>query len=280
MGDATELVALEMAHLDEAVRLSRAAGWLHRREDWALALSCGVGVAARAGEALIGTAIATFNGATHATICMVIVDAARRGAGLGRRLMGAALDLCGDREVRLTATEDGRPLYESFGFRAHHVVCQHQGELSAPPPAVEVALASHADLPAIVALDRAATGMDRTALFARLDERGDFVVARAGDGLAGFAGAREFGRGIVVGPAAAATPDIARATIGAQLGRHAGRFLRVDPPAGSGLSPWLDALGLHKTGEGLAMRRPGRLAVAADAPARFATYALAAQALG
>lgn len=280
MSGEVELATFETAHLDDALRLSRAAGWLHRREDWALALSCGAGVVAREGGALIGTAIATFNGSGHATICMVIVDAARRGAGLGRRLMGAALDLCGDREVRLTATEDGRPLYESFGFRAHHVVHQHQGELRAPLAADGVAHASPADLPAIVALDRAATGMDRAALFARLAERGGFVVARAGEGLEGFAGAREFGRGIVVGPAAATTPEIARATIGAQLAGHAGRFLRVDTAADSGLSPWLEEIGLRKVGEGLAMRRPARGAAAPEAPALFTTYALAAQALG
>lgn len=292
-----DLAPFEDRHLDAAVGLSRAAGWLHRREDWALALACGEGVVALDAGSIVGTAIATFNGTDHATICMVIVDAARRGAGLGRRLTMAALDLCGDREARLTATRDGRPLYESLGFVAHHVVVQHQGMVDgamhaeADPPAsrrqgrqpasssLSLAIATPADLPAIVALDRAATGMDRAGLFGRLAGRGGFVVAHDGAELKGFAGAREFGRGVVVGPAAADTADTARAVIGAQLAAHAGRFLRVDAPAASGLSPWLDALGLARTDEGLAMRRPGR-AARAQAPSPFATYALAAQALG
>ena len=47
------------AHLDGAVALSRAEGWPHRLEDWALILGLSRGIAAFDGDRLVGTAMAT-----------------------------------------------------------------------------------------------------------------------------------------------------------------------------------------------------------------------------
>ena len=97
-----------------------------------MALSLGQGIAALGEDgSLAGTAMVTPFGET-ATISLVIVEASLRGRGLGRRLMRAALALCGDRAVRLIATRDGLPLYETLGFRATHEIRQHQGPLLLP----------------------------------------------------------------------------------------------------------------------------------------------------
>ena len=62
------------------------------------------------------------------TINMVIVDAAMRGRGLGRKLMEDALAKAGERICYLTATQEGLPLYEKLGFVATGEVVQHQRE--------------------------------------------------------------------------------------------------------------------------------------------------------
>lgn len=101
-------------HLDAAVELSRQAGWPHRKEDWALVLSLSKGFVALENGRVVGTAMATILGDTCATVNMVIVDESMRGRGLGRQLMGAAMDAAENRECRLVATADGLPLYESW----------------------------------------------------------------------------------------------------------------------------------------------------------------------
>ena len=63
-----------------------------------------------------------------ATINMVIVDAAMRGRGLGRKMMEEALAKAGERTCCLVATQEGLPLYEKLGFVATGEIVQHQGE--------------------------------------------------------------------------------------------------------------------------------------------------------
>ena len=48
---------------------------------------------------VVATTMMTPFGSDCATINMVIVDAAMRGRGLGRRLMDAALDMAGERQL-------------------------------------------------------------------------------------------------------------------------------------------------------------------------------------
>lgn len=56
----------------------------------------------------------------YAYLSSMFTERSHRRKGLGRRLLQAALDFAkesGIREVALHATEDGEPLYRSFGFR-------------------------------------------------------------------------------------------------------------------------------------------------------------------
>ncbi len=263
-------------HLDGALALSRAAVWPHRREDWAMMLGLGCGFVVLDGARVVATALLTSHGEAR-TVNMVIVDEALRGKGIGRRLMDRALAAAGGRDCRLVATAEGLPLYEKLGFVEIGRIHQHGGPAApiAAPTGVETATA--ADLPAFVALDREATGMDRAAMFAEIAAVGEFAVLRDGGRVRGFSVIRPFGRGEVIGPVVAATRADAEALVAHFVAKRTGAYVRVDTTEASGLSPWLAEIGLPKVGGGVAMRRGGALPSVAKS---VTTHALASQALG
>ncbi|TQI76796.1 acetyltransferase (GNAT) family protein [Bosea sp. AK1] len=276
-----DLVAFEEHHLDGALQLSREAGWPHQREDWAMLLALSDGFVMLQGDVVVGTAMMTPFADESARIAMVIVAATMRGRGLGRRLMDAALQACGERECCLTATADGLPLYEKLGFRAAHEIRQHQGNLregiAAPVPMRGIAWARAEDFATIAALDRQALGFDRRTLLHFLAETAQIAVLREGDRIAGFGALRPFGRGEVIGPVIAETETQAQAILSFLMNARTGTFLRVDTPLPAGLSPWLAACGLAHAGGGIAMRRnaANRQPIGPAQP-----FALASQALG
>lgn len=273
-----DLVAFGPEHLEGAVALSRQAAWPHRREDWqtALALSRGI-VALSDNHHVVGTALVTPYGTDCATINMVIVDEAARGRGLGRKLMQAALDIGGERQLRLVATSDGLPLYEKLGFRAVGTILQYQGNVRAVAEPDGVEPGRNSDLDAIAALDRAACEADRRTLLGHIAKAGQFVVIRRAGQVQGFAALRAFGRGDVIGPVVAENLQDACSLISFFIGSRPGAFLRIDATADTAIAPWLESLGFAHVGGGITMRT-GRI----EAPARphYKTYALANQAFG
>ncbi|MBP0616356.1 GNAT family N-acetyltransferase [Jiella mangrovi] len=277
-----QILPFQDGHLPEAVRLSADEGWPHRPEDWALIAEISRPFVACEGDRIVGTAFCTLFGDDVAMINMIIVDAAMRGRGLGRRLMETVMAEAGKRELRLTATAAGLPLYAKLGFVENGQILQHQGEIGAvaAPEGVEDAMPD--DFEAIVKLDRAATGADRISLFERLRALGETVVTRGPEGrVSGFAICRPFGRGFVIGPVAASEPGTARRLIAAHLHRHPGRFLRVDTPAESGLAPFLADHGLAHAGGGTAMALGAEARAPQSSPStKLRAFALAAQALG
>lgn len=272
------LIGLDQSHLVAAHALSLAEKWPHRAEEWDFLLGISTGFGILAGDRLVGTALLTPYGADTATCNMIIVDPSMRGHGLGRRLMTALLDAAGARECRLTATEDGRPLYEKLGFVATGQIHQLQGTVPDLPMPDGVTPATPADLPDIAALDRMATGMDRTTLLARLLAEGPVFTLRTGGTLRGFVACRPFGRGHLMGPLAARDDAAGETLMRAAIAAHAGRFLRVDlTDAGARHIALVQSAGLLPVGGGLAMTRPG--ARPTPAPAGASTYTLASQAL-
>lgn len=262
-------------HLDAALRLSRAAGWPHRREDWDLVLSISRGIVALAGGQVVGTAIATGFGPV-AMANMIIVDEAMRGRGLGRNLMVRMTDLAAPQEWRLVASADGLPLYEKLGFQQTGQIVQLQGHLTALPAADEAEWARPGDMPAILAMDHAATGADRNHLLARLARDGRLAVIRQAGTAVAYGALRDFGRGQVAGPVIAQSDDHAKQLLSFLFSATSGGLLRVDTTTATALSPWLQTVGLRPVGGGIAMRRGGPLAWTSP----FQPYALAAQALG
>ncbi len=265
---------LTPAHLDGAVALSRAEGWPHRLEDWALILGLSRGIAALDGDRLVGTAMATpFEPA--GTLNMIVVARDWRGRGLARAMMERLMD--GEaRQWRLVATADGLPLYAKLGFVETYRIVQQQGTVVPVAAPEGVAWAEPGDTDAIAALDRAATGMDRAGLVAALAGAGRLAVIRDESGLAGYAALRPFGHGEVAGPVVARDAADARRLLAFLFAGRPGAFLRVDIPEASGLGDWLAAQGLAPVGGGIAMIRGGVPAAASE----FQSFALAAQALG
>jgi GNAT superfamily N-acetyltransferase len=271
------LEAMETEHLDGAVLLSRAAGWPHRREDWELVLSVSEGIVALHDGRVVATTIMTPFGSDAAAINMVIVDAAMRGRGLGRKLMDAALDKAGPRSCRLVATKEGLPLYETLGFVAVGEIVQHQGQALKVATPANVSWARDDEHEKIYSLDRAAYDLDRSKLMSVLRHAAQFAVIREQGEVVAFAGLRAFGRGLVIGPVVAASSQQAKDLIQFLLAHHEGDFVRLDTDLSSGLGPWLTVRGLAHVGGAIPMRR-GPKVERAEAPYR--TYALVNQALG
>ncbi|HEX7852268.1 MAG TPA: GNAT family N-acetyltransferase [Sphingobium sp.] len=278
---AVQVRAMLADDLSAAHGLSREQQWPHREQDWTRMLELGQGVVAESEGAIVGTTMWwTFENG-FATIGMVIVSNAVQGMGIGRQLMEAAFADIGDRTVLLNATDEGLRLYRSLGFEPIGSVYQHQGAAFSVPiaeliPNERVAPMKVGEVPDITRLDQDATGIDRTRVVDYLCDHAQGVVLNRDGDQAGYALFRRFGRGYAIGPTIA--PDIggAKALITHWLGSNAGMFCRLDVPDDSGLSSWLDELGLPCVGRVTRMCR-------GTPPQRGATvraYSLINQALG
>jgi GNAT superfamily N-acetyltransferase len=271
------LEAMGAEHLDGAVLLSREAGWPHRREDWELVLSVSEGIVALQDGRVVATTMMTPFGSDAAAINMVIVDAAMRGYGLGRRLMDAALDKAGTRSCRLVATKEGLPLYEKLGFVAVGEIVQHQGEALKVEAPANVVWAREDEHEKICSLDRAACNLDRSKLMNVLRQAAQFAVIREKGEVAAFAGLRAFGRGLVIGPIVASSSQQAKDLIQFMLAHHEGDFVRLDTDLSTGLGSWLTERGLVHVGGGIPMQRGS---TTERVETSYRTYALVNQALG
>jgi GNAT superfamily N-acetyltransferase len=274
-----ELMTFEARHVPGALTLSQEMAWPYRREDWEVAAALGQGlVLERAGE-VIGTAMWWTYGQAYASAGMIIVTASAQGGGYGSRLFDGLLEATDGRNLLLNSTEEGLALYKRRGFTAWGAVLQHQGWLTVavkPNARDGIRPASVSDLAAIRALDERATGMPRSAMVATLAEVGDVVVIDRGGLVVGYAIARRWGRGYVIGPVAAESAEDAQRLILAQLSKLHGQFVRIDVYAEHGLGGWLTSLGLERVGGATAMVK-GRRPVS-DGPACM--YALANQSFG
>ncbi|ANM12953.1 MULTISPECIES: GNAT family N-acetyltransferase [unclassified Rhizobium] len=271
-----DFAAFGSEHLGAALNLSRQAGWPHRPEDWQMAFALSEGVVAIEGDRVVGTVLVTPYKQDSATINMVIVDEAMRGRGLGRRLMHAAMELAGDRPLRLVATADGLPLYEKLGFRQTGRILQHQGTAAQLARPIATSTATMTDFTAITELDRQAFGADRADLLEYIAKAGELAVLRHNGRITGFAALRTFGRGEVIGPVIAGNLEDAKALVTHFIALRPGAFLRVDTTAAAGLSDWLAEQGLAHVGGGIAMMKPP---IPGAGPVAT-IFALASQALG
>lgn len=257
-----QLTPMTEHHLDAAWALTQHLRWPHRREDWQQALALGEGLIAEAQGELLGTILFWRWGQHYATIGLVIVAKHAQGNGLGRRLMQAALARLEGYNVRLHATEAGQPLYEKLGFTAHGEMLQHQTPslpqvaVSDAEPGLQLRDAQHSDADALIALDTQAHGQHRPALMHQLLNNAVRcrVLVHQGN-VVGFAAVRRFGHGYVVGPVIAASPSQAKWMISDGLSRLAGQFVRLDSARDEGLTPWLNALGLHTVDAPVLMMR-------------------------
>ncbi len=269
--------------IQQAVALTRAEGWPHRKEDWAFHLSLGRGwVLESADGEILGTLLCWEFGESVATLGLIVVDQRQQGQGLGRRLMEVATDALGQRTLRLMSTEAGYKLYQRFGFKPAFAVEQRQAQVAVLEPlplgpAEVVRPARASDIESISRLDQQAFGADRQQLLWKLFFSCECLVLEHTGHLSGFAMLRESGRGCVVGPVVAVDQSEAKALVSHLL---AGRelFCRIDLPRRAGsLAEWLNEIGLPVVDQVTAMQNrytPTRETT------RCYTYALVSQALG
>ncbi len=280
--DAVSMRPMSAADVPQAQALTASFGWPHRREDWALMQSLGEGVVAERAGRVAATALCWRFGTDRATLGLIGVAAALQGQGIGRRMMADLVARLEGRSVVLHSTRAGMKLYAAFGFEPTGTVVQHQGAVSQPglqelPDGVRLRPLARADLPAMAALDRHATGADRSAALAALGAVSSGIALDDRGTLAGFALVRRFGHGQVLGPLVA--PDLpgARAMAAHLLGQRTGQFMRTDVPKSCGLAPWLAGLGLAEVGTVIRMVRGPD---APPDPRGARTFSLANQAFG
>lgn len=269
-----------------AQALSREMEWPHRAEDWQFALSHGQGVVAEKDGKVLGTVLTWHWGRRHATLGLVIVSSALQGKGIGSRMMEAALESLAGRTILLHSTEEGHGLYEKLGFIKTGEVAQHQGMPAVSPQASldeasrdnegdDIRALRSDDVEALISLDARGAGMPRDELVRRLFNSEQTLVLTREGRVAGYAVLRQFGRGQAIGPVAAPDFNAARLLIDACRRRATG-FLRIDVDVSSGLSAWLESIGLPRTGSGSIMVRG---AAPLRGPAHGG-WALVTQALG
>lgn len=258
--DGVQLRRFTAGDLETAEALTREVQWPHRLEDWRFGLTHGEGVVAVRDNQVVGTGLRWLWGRQHATLGMIIVAGQVQGRRIGQSLMHSLLAGMEDRTLLLHATSDGRGLYERVGFHITGEIRQHQGIAR---PAQLVALSEgerlrprgRTDAKALVALDAHAAGMPRDAMIRQLLKESETVVLARGSDAVGFSVLRRFGRGYAIGPVVAPDLDSAKALIGYWCSRHAGRFLRIDVDAASGLPEWLESVGLQRVAMATAMVR-------------------------
>jgi Acetyltransferase (GNAT) domain len=148
-----------------------------------------------------------------AIVSMMLVASRFARRGLGRRLMTHVLAHAGDATVFLYATQLGRPLYEQVGFRAAGAMTTSVGRFTGAP-AARTRPAEERDRDAILALDAAATGVDRADLLTRYFRLSEELRVLERDGAVhGFAAAAPNVDSVVVGPLVAPDLDAARTLI-------------------------------------------------------------------
>ena len=269
--------AMQPEHLPGAVRLSADAGWPHREEDWRLILDISHGfVAVQEGE-VVATALATPFG-NAAMVNMVIVDASLRRKGIARAMMERVMAVADPASWHLVATDAGLPLYEAFGFRRTGKIVRYQGNVADVRSSGDACWGSSSDLAAVIRLDKAASGMDRAAMYSALSKVARIAVLRRSDGIVGHAFVRDFGRGRVVGPVVASSVGAAQSLISFIMSEDAGALLRVDTGVHTGLGAWLERNGLSADTAGGIVMQAGTVASGPTGP--VSVFALAAQALG
>ena len=196
------------ADVPHAIALSDAAGWNQTEADWRALLELqpdgcfGLECDAR----LVATTTIVYYGETLAWVGMVLTDSAYRGRGFARQLITRALQAAEERHVRtvkLDATDMGRPLYESAGFRAEQPV---ERWLRQGPPRGEPVRNDASSR--IWKCDADAFGADRSRVLERLAGNGRLVADDHG-----FVITRPGGRAGYIGPCVAANQGVAERLI-------------------------------------------------------------------
>jgi GNAT superfamily N-acetyltransferase len=198
-----QIRAMTASDVGTAVALARAQGFRDRRAfyDFVMRTPTAQPLVGELEGRIVATGLGTVS-LPVGWIGAIVVDEAFRRRGFGRAMTEAICDrlsAAGCVTLSLEATNAGLPLYERMGFRQatwyHQLQADHLDDAPAPPPGSRVRMMERSDLPAVFALDRAATGEDRSAALAVLSESGGWVLVGEGQALSGEAGATDMSDG-------------------------------------------------------------------------------------
>jgi GNAT superfamily N-acetyltransferase len=234
--------------------LCRLSHWNQLEDDWRFFLES-PGAGARLAECHGGTAgtVAFLRyGRSFSWLSMMLVRPDARRAGIGTRLMEAALEALADELcVRLDATPLGEPLYRRFGFCGEYQLARATVALpSRPfrPPSGCVRPMMCEDLPTVFAHDRQVFGADRSALLASFYRRapGMAWVVSQGETLLGYCFGRPGHLYRQLGPLVAEEIAIAQQLLTRCLAGEANGNLAVDiPRLAPGWIGWLESVGFR-----------------------------------
>jgi GNAT superfamily N-acetyltransferase len=236
MGRPATFRAMGPDDVPAGLALCRQSGWNQTEADWRLLLEppSVFRVAEQQGR-VVGCAGGVVYGSELAWICMVLVERSARGQGLGTRLVTQVLErLPPVGAVGLDATPQGEPVYSRLGFAGASALGRLEATValvkapSGPRPITE------ADLPALLARDRAVFGTDRGRIL-----RSALADAPEYAWCLGEGGARApaycLGRGganaAQIGPVVASSPEAALDVVAAAVAHHTGRRFFLDAPA-------------------------------------------------
>lgn len=243
---------MRIADIPFGMQLCRLSGWNQLEDDWLafLASPNGGGRIAESEGAVIGTAAFLRYGAGFSWLSMMLVHPEARHAGVGTRLMQAAMEaLAGESNVRLDATPLGEPLYRRFGFLPEYELLRAtvdtvSGQVRPPDDRVRPMRAD--DLAAVLEWDRQVFGADRSALLASFYRRAPDLawIARPGESLLGYCFGRPGYLYRQLGPVIAENVSTAGALVARCGMMHPGERLALDVPR---LVPewiaWLESAG-------------------------------------
>jgi len=225
--------------------LSIEAGWNQNVADWRFMLGAGRGFGLRSADGKWeASSLVLPLGERLAWISMVLVTEARRRGGVGTDLLKRCID-----EVKasgavagLDATEHGRPIYLPLGFRDLYKISRwHFDAAKDVPAAVAVRSMTAGDLPAVLAYDRARSGMDRPRLLTHLAQRQPGMAFVADSG--GFVLGREGRTAYSIGPVIADDEATGLALIAKAASAMPGPFIIDVPQAHAQVRAWLQHQG-------------------------------------
>ncbi len=282
VADSVHIRRMQSTDVELGMRLKEEAGWNQTAADWHHFLrfrphGCFV---AEVGGVGVGTTTTVVHSGSVGWVGMVLVDRSVRRQGIGRRLLGRALESL-DSEchtVGLDATTEGQRLYQTLGFHDHVRLGRWVATVSSECQERSAHLAGsitvrsfdlNADAPAAFELDRHAFGAPRVDVieaWARQSPQLSFVVDASVNSCAecvsvtGYASARPGSLYAHVGPIVATGPAIAEALLANVLQRlDVGTAVAIDAlEAGERAQQWtarLQELGFVRRREFVRMFR-------------------------
>ena len=176
-----------------------------------------------------------------AWVGMVLTGPTYRRRGFARALVTRALevaDRAGIETVKLDATEQGRPLYESLGFIAEQAVERWCADGSVPSPHASAEPAYFSE--SLAALDLSAFAAERSRLLAALSSRACLLADTDG-----YLFSRAGRTASYIGPCIARTPEIARRLLHRRLDKNEGAWLWDLLPANTSARELAVEFGFH-----------------------------------